>query len=719
MAAIAAAVVVDDPGLDPGERLAVALRSSGAWEALEKIRRVTALEPGEVPILIIPDLGGFETGSPAATDPALVEILIDQLHDAGYSNVVVGASADTSSLWAANRDVFALADLLGYRFATPGERAYDIVDLSDDLGEAGFRPGDVLFESQLSRAWTDAGFRIVFAKNKSDERDGYSLGLSTVLGALPLVDKDYHYRLATPPGDVVAELLRVTPVHLCLIDGITSCHGSGGGRAPRAITTDCLIASRNIWLADTVGAIKMGLDPGVSPLTGRAPTPSVEGAGPIAGSLATYEGWIAPGALVLDSTSRRDSSPLWSRLVPPWLQVLDPEIFPLESPLDARMNERLAHLLTEIDEDPVAFAALVFANYTLGGVQQALDGYRVLFDKDRLRRSEVPLGFDPVEFGPEDYTSVVSEMLALERLIDGAPEFGAGLRWRYLDEAVLFEYRRALPIDFDTFVASVDVALTIQYMNDYIGGVVVPVEFDAADRVVRQAERNLYLPQPNYLVLSDGKPIDVGKLEVVEYEADAHRMYWKTIRSENDSATHDDGMVTFARTDDGTAVTIVGRQLFTLPPFWQAMQLGLNPELKRDLVTEAYATFFDRTLANFEAIVEGRDIRIGRPWHVPDSTTSIEPLPAAALEQLVEDAFDWLQTRTANIGRSTDDGKDVTEAAMVDADGFSHFRATSPVPSDIGVPARSPLDTGVTEFWSGLFDAALRDVRGLAVVSGT
>ena len=74
-----------------------------------------------------------------------------------------------------------------------------------------------------------------------------------------------------------------------------------------------------------------------------------------------------------------------------------------------------------------------------------------------------------------------------------------------------------------------------------------------AGRPVRQAERNIYLPQPNYLVLYQGKPIDVSKLEVVEYAADRHRLYWKTIGSENGSATYDDGIATFERTAERDA----------------------------------------------------------------------------------------------------------------------------------------------------------------------
>ena len=54
------------------------------------------------------------------------------------------------------------------------------------------------------------------------------------------------------------------------------------------------------------------------------------------------------------------------------------------------------------------------------------------------------------------------------------------LRWRYVEGAVVFSYRRYLPIDFDAFHAQVDVARTIQFMNDYLGGVVLPLVHDAS-----------------------------------------------------------------------------------------------------------------------------------------------------------------------------------------------------------------------------------------------
>ena len=704
-------MVVDEPGLEPADRLAAALDRIDVWEQLAAAALAAGVPPEALPIVIVPELGAFAVGSPAATDPTLVEALIDLLCDRGYCSVVVGGGADSSAAWAGNRTVYALTDLLGFRFVTPAGHDYDIVDLAEDLAPGPFRPGDVLAETRLSRAWIDAGYRIVFATNATDEADGYALGLRTVMRALPMTDEDYVYRLSVHPGDVVAELVRATPVHLALIDGVVSCHGSGGTRAPKPIVTNCIIAATDIWLADTIGAIKMGLDPGVSPLAARSPwLDGAIGELAIEGSLATYGDWISPQPMLLDSARRRNASPWWSRLLRPWLQVLDAELFPLESPLDATLNERLAPWFADVDADGAAFAALAIINLTAARLQEVTDGYRALWDKDQVRRVDAPLGFDPDSYPRAAYDAIVPELRALHLLLQDAPERRPGLRWRYFDRAVLFDYRREIPIDFDEFVTAVDVSAAISYMNDYIGGVAVPVEHDSAGRPVRQAERNLYLPQPNYLVLSGGEPIDVSKLEVVEYVDGRHTLFWKTIGSDNGSAEYDDGMAIFERVPDGTAVTIFGRQQFVLPPLWRSIDHALNADLKDHLVTDAYVTFFDRTLANLEALAEGRDIRIGRPWGGADE----EPPPSAALEALAEEALDWL-------GRMDDLGKRPTSAPargtapQVDSDGFVHFTAPPRQRSDASVPSSIAKD--VVEFWTGLLEAGLRDLGELAQVS--
>ena len=53
-------------------------------------------------------------------------------------------TADSSALWAENRDLYALSDLLGYRYTTPTGRSYDIVDLAGTLDESAFPIESVL-----------------------------------------------------------------------------------------------------------------------------------------------------------------------------------------------------------------------------------------------------------------------------------------------------------------------------------------------------------------------------------------------------------------------------------------------------------------------------------------------------------------------------------------------------------------------------------------------
>ena len=259
--------IVDDSSLSATAKLATAIDSAGLWTTLG--RSQAGRSPDQVRIVIKPEMAGFAVGSPTATEPALTESLIDLLHDRGFTNVAIVGGADSSALWAENRDLYALSDLLGYRYTTPQGRSYDIVELGGALDDTAFAGDSVLRGCAISRDWLDADLRIVFSKSRTDEFAGYALCLDTLIGVLPLTDKDLHYRKRRHPGDVVAALLSAAPVQFCLIDAIVSAHGTGGQRAPAAIDTHTIIAATDIVLADYVGALKMGLDPQVSPTFAR------------------------------------------------------------------------------------------------------------------------------------------------------------------------------------------------------------------------------------------------------------------------------------------------------------------------------------------------------------------------------------------------------------------------------------------------------------------
>src|SRR5215470_7252270 len=145
--------VIADGINDPARLLARPLEEAGLWDGLRQTAAAT--DPALLRIVIKPELGAFALGSPAATEPAVVELLIDLLHDAGFTNVTVVAARDSSALWAENRDVLVLADLLGYKFSTEKGRAYEIVDLGEDLVPGGFSNASVLRGSNIARIWLE------------------------------------------------------------------------------------------------------------------------------------------------------------------------------------------------------------------------------------------------------------------------------------------------------------------------------------------------------------------------------------------------------------------------------------------------------------------------------------------------------------------------------------------------------------------------------------
>lgn len=720
------AVICDDVALSPAELLAKALAEGGFWSALNAACRRSKCKTHELRIVIKPDLEGFEVRSPSATDPALVEALVDLLHDEGFSQVDVCATADSSYFWAENRDVASLATLLGYSYSTPKGRAYDVRDLAEDLTEGGFGEHGVLAGTQIGSAWRDAHFRICFARNKTDEREGYALCLSGLLGVLPLADKEYYYRQRLKAGDVVCEVLRAMPVDFSIVDATVSAHGSGGARAPVRTETGCVIAGAGCVLVDFVGAMKMAVDPYVSPLASTVyRTVGLPERYTISGNLAVHRNWRNVHPVLMESRRRRDALHEGDRLLVPLLQNLDPELFPLKHVANAKLNPKLSGFFANVDDDPAALWTLALVNYAIGAIGDWREAYRVLSDKDSIRRIAVPLGFDPTGYRDEDFERLRAELSQAAALLEGVESSAEGLRWREVDGATLFEFERRLPIPFDTFVERVDVARTIQYMNDYVGGTLAPLARDSEGRVVRQAERNLYLPQPNYLVLYGGKHIDVSKIEIMDYAVDSHRMYWKTVKSENQSATYDDGVVSFTRDGAGTCVRIVGRQQFTLPPFWQAVDLNRLPKLKEQLVTHAYKTFFDRTCANFEALVENRDVLLGRPWHAARDPLDSEPLPIERLEQLAMRLVERVQPLFAAepSERAAERPAMAPAGVQPDADGFFHFDgvAAQAAPRTGGHWTRvsAAAASALTEFLSGLGTAMCNDAAFAARPLGT
>lgn len=683
-----AAVIAHEPGASGPDLLDRALAQGGLREAIGQ-RVSTALKrSGSCSAVIVPALDAFAADSPAATDPALVEHLLELLFDLGVTEASVGSTRGTASLWLENRDVFMVADLLGYRYETPSGRPYEVIDLSEDLTSNVFDEDGPLARTDLSRAWLEADLRLVFSANRTDDDDGYALSLSTLLSVLPQADKDYHYRHRRDPGAVVSALLSAAPVHFAFIDAMVSSHGEGAARAPSPLVTDTIIAASDPALADYLGAMKMGLDPFVSRLAAPSlrharPTPQTR----ILGALEPYPDWVNVSQALFASTAARRASLAGDRSIRAILQQVDRDLFPFKDPANDWLNKALSGLAAAGGDS----ALLTLANIWLGELGKAAETYGVLIDKDALRRREASINIDPTKLRAADYDGLPAELLGQAALLRGVAADADGVRWRFDDGAVLFDGARRIAQPFEDFAASVEIHRTIQYMNDYIGGQALATRRDKHGRVTRQVERNLYLPQPNYTAIGGGVAIDVTKIETIEYAPGRQRMFWKTVKSENDSAIADDGIVTFEALGEDTLVTIWGRQHFRLPPIWAAIDQGLDPAMKRALVSQAYGQFFNRTFANLEAVSEGRDVRIGKPWSdAPEG----EPLPVERLSGFVrklqsEGRLDVPAALKGAVRASAE-----IKPLRIDADGFRHFDAAA---FRAPAPARSPLASAMRD----------------------
>ena len=596
------------------ELLEQTIKQSKLYDAIEIKRANTKVAKEDFQIIIKPDLEFYELNGTTGVTTEVSEHLVFLLAEQGYKNCVLADGEQASGTWLENRDVLVLADLLGYSYATKNNTPYKIESLSDNLQDAGFDATSVLKDEKLSAHWLNANFRIILSKNKTDEEFYYSLCLKNLIEILPLKDKQYHYYFRLSHQEVAAAMLQRSEVDFCIIDAFDSNHGIQGTRYSNSLPTRTFIAGNNLLLTDWVAALKMGLDPYVSLINSyslkKIGLPLVY---KIHGDLSVYENWQNVPKALSESTAARNKNPLVRKLSTAWLQRVDTDIFPFKNIADAQVNKFLSPLVNNIDTHPLAYASLIALNYALGSIQQFVEGWQTLFDKEKIYRRQTELGFDINDYAPHDFESIENYITPLAQLITYSPADTNGIKWRYIDGSVLFEYSRTLPYDYNFFVSKVDIAQAVQYMFDNIGGARVAVKTNAKGQIIYQAERDIYLPQPNWMVMFGGKPIDVCKIEVLRYAKFSQTILWRTVKSINGSAEFDDGLVSFTGKQKGiTEIRLVARQKFTLPLFWQVFNMDYLPAMKDALVSDSYLRFFTRTIANFEAACEGRNPRLGK-----------------------------------------------------------------------------------------------------------
>ncbi len=694
------------PAGDATALLEEVLDAAAFWERIESVCRERDRSPGAATIAIKPDLDVYNAALPSGTDPDLVSHLARLLRDKGFESILVIDARNSRDRWLLNREPLMVADFARYDFS--GE-LFEIVGDGETASAADY--------------WSNADFRINFAKNRTHESQSFALCTHNLLGVSGrgISRSDLSGRCL--------EVLRACPPDFNIVDAFTSFHGAAGERAPVAIETCTLLAGDSALLVDVVGASKMGLDPYISPISAKCLSilgmPALHG---IDGDLSVYPLWQNVHPLVAETARRRNEAHGIGAAAEAWFQTVDRDHFPFREFYSDRFNSFIAPVMQRIGEDARARWLIVFLNIAISGIGSAILAQNTLFSKGKLRQQVRALETDLSKFDEEDYLSLPEFLAPFEQLVNQVPDLPSGeILLKRFDDATLFFGSYEFPIRYDEFVARVDIRRSIQYMNDYIGGSMTTVAERRSAGIELQAERNLYLQQPNWIVLFGGDVIDVEKIELVRYQEDRQEIFWQTVASPNGSAQSDDGRVSFSRTDnDCVRLEIFTRQKFALPTFFQLSRIDLFPGIREPIVEAGYRNFFERTISNMRSCFDGRDYRVG--FGAADQTDEGE---LAFASRYLATAFATLSELLRHKGDMAGVGEwfaarswtnTVVPAPATAGDGFQHFGPTPsgtrydrPMKESLGyLKGIEEAITDTPELFAGLASAVQRDLEAFA-----
>lgn len=665
------AAVVQVPGASPLGLLDSALLAAGFWELLRRRRASRRRRKADLAIAIKPDLDVFDLGRPTGTDPVLVEHLVARLRAEGYRNVVVCDGRNRPDGWLHNRDALCIPDLVGYTFEAPAGDPYEVTWVEDEPVGVLLARGDDGTSLRVTGAWARADVRISFARARGDREWGFSLAAANLLG---LVDPGCPAS-RWAPEDRVLHLLRQVPPHMALIDAVQAVPCTGAGDMGEPLETRTVIASPHTLLADWVGALKMAADPHTSPLNARALEQiRLPEAWTLVGDTTPWPGWTHPSPLLLEQVRGWSRWPELEALARAVLQPVDREAFPFRDLLLDQVSGTLLSRLDAVTEPRLREGVMTLLASALAWVAGARDAFAGNVTKGSVRRSVAPPTLDVDALSPMEFDGTPALVEAQARVLAGTPEDARGFRFRTIGGHIHFGASRILPIRYDPFVERVDISASIRYMNDYVGGAWIVVSRDSRGRPIRQAERNLYLPQPNWVGIFGGEPIDVEKVERITWEPDRQTIHWRTLHSPNGSADSDDGLVSFIRTPlDEVEVRIFARQRFRLPSAVASLRVERWPAVHGELAADAYARYFDGTLANLRAAYEGRPFRIGRDPAAAGDPSELRAIVSGAVV-LVSRILGWAPPAGMDEPSAA---SGPTPPLMVDELGFAHFPGAS------------------------------------------
>ncbi len=308
---------------------------------------------------------------------------------------------------------------------------------------------------------------------------------------------------------------------------------------------------------------------------------------------------------------------------------LDFDLFPPESLVLADLAGRLKRLIGSVPT-PTLLAALP----AIGRLcDRAIFLHGRFIKPGRLIRRHFGLNVPADLLGESEFETLRARKALLNgRLQAIVPDSEVEQLETTPDNDFLAVHTRNLAIDYDDFVEQFDIARSMTYLNGYLGGSAIPLAADERGRVVRQFERH-------------GVPF-AAAVSVLVWQrldrCDQGRGVRTGRRSPDDLLAYAGQREPEARTDDGVLsvrrragsslrVEIAVLQRFSVPPALRFMEAKAFDAARLSLRADTYRTFFRNTIANFEAVFEGRDPLVGCRPHLPEGNTGVE-----CLEQVVE-----------------------------------------------------------------------------------
>jgi len=196
---------------------------------------------------------GRLSGRGVTTDPRVVEALIKLAFEAGAGEVLV---VEGSGYGAPTLEAF---ELSGMR-ETAERNGAVVVDVDEDeLVAVEVSDPLILEEVSVSRRFWEADVRMNVPVMKTHDQMLMTLGMKNMKGVIPKPQKRLFHRVGL--AKAIVDLNKAVPLDLTVVDAVHAMEGLGPSLG-EVFEMGVVMAGRDVFSLDVVGARVMGLSPG-------------------------------------------------------------------------------------------------------------------------------------------------------------------------------------------------------------------------------------------------------------------------------------------------------------------------------------------------------------------------------------------------------------------------------------------------------------------------